>query len=129
MFLNPHHYTLQLHEEIFFFHSHTYFNRHIVGIFEIVKGQKVYLSSRPDLFHHAISPISGHKIRERPTLHTIKGILKNIIILFQIMAILMKRARKEPHWAILLILQMFMPPLWAHLARGGPAVMVTLMDT
>ena len=64
MFLNPHHYTLQLHEEIFFFfHSHTYFNRHIVGIFEIVKGQKVYLSSRPDLFHHAISPISGHKIR------------------------------------------------------------------
>ena len=62
MFLNPHHYTLQLHEEIFF-HSHTYFNRHIVGIFEIVKGQKVYLSSRPDLFHHAISPISGHKIR------------------------------------------------------------------
>ena len=60
MFLNPHHYTLQLHEV--FFHSHSYFNRHIVGIFEIVKGQKVHLS-RPDLFHYAISPISGHKIR------------------------------------------------------------------
>ena len=116
MFLNPHHYTLQLHEV---FYSHSYFNRHIVGIFEIVKGQKVHLS-RPDLFHYAISPISGHKIR--PTYFI-------ILLFFQIMAILMKRARKEPHWAILLILQMFMPPRWAHLARGVPAVMVTLMDT